>query len=163
MYKTLLYAPFYVRATTLRRKLAKAIDGEIERGCKHFVIGGEIGVFNKLCLQYCRYVRDHYYPLEITLVVPDAKTAMDFDGNGIYLYRDVNVLIYHDDEEKQMVDDCDAFICNVDEDEEVYEDYLNMIKRARAQNKRVLNIFPTPEEENAPPDYNKPYEFGRKY
>lgn len=115
--------------STLRERLKKTIENEINSNCKDFMMGTH-GEFDEMSLSVCRELRRKYPNIHIQVVITslhkikkellyEDKFGKEYDEP----YKDVETMIYDIEEEhfkrqitisnQKMIEECNTAICYV--------------------------------------------------
>lgn len=148
----------------VEEKLNKAIQNEINSGCRYFTMGTH-GEFDKMALSTCRKFRNIYNDIEIVVVLTSLhkiekkilKTYQDEESktqivyNDYYSnYDDVKTTMFYieniyfknqiTESNKKMIDGCDALICYVDTKK--YKSGAKIaMNYAKKNNLQIINLY----------------------
>ena len=146
-----------------KERLVKAIQDEIDDGCRIFAMGTH-GQFDALALWKCKVFREKYSDIEIEViitsyhkvanklvdVITDEYGEKEFIYDKNINYTDVKTKMYEIEDihpkrqitesNKQMIDECDTLICYVDP-----KSYKSGAKTAmdyaKRKGKKIINTY----------------------
>lgn len=143
---------------SLENRLFCAVECEIKRGCKTFVMGTH-GDFDKLALGVCRKLRKIYGDIKIEVVITSLAQVKptilshdaEFGDEFFKPYEDVETVMFDienthfkkkiTESNRQMLDSCDTLICYVDTAYKYASGAKTAYTHAKKKGLTVVNLF----------------------
>ena len=133
----------------IKARLQKAIEEQIENGCKTFTMGTH-GKFDRLALAVCRDLRNDGADIIIQVVITSLHKIEKEYPWGYAPYYDVETIMYDIEEahykqqitlsNRQMLDTCDTLICYVD-DKAYRSGAKTAMRYAKRKNLKIINLY----------------------
>ena len=135
-----------IYAKDIDKRLKIAIENEIKKGCKSFIMGTH-GEFDRFALSVCKRLQKNCKELEIVVAI----TSLTYlQNNRDDIYNNVDTIMYDIEEahfkrriilsNRRMIDECDTLICYVNT-----SNYRSGAKRAlrhaERQGLKIINLY----------------------
>ena len=147
--KTAFIGHRQIFAKDIDERLLKAIEAEIQNGCRSFTMGTH-GQFDTLSLWVCRQLRNRYSDLKIEVVLTSLHAIEKNEEWDCIPYSDVKTVMYEIEDthfkrqitlsNKLMIDACDSLICNVDE-KAYHSGAKTAFNYAKKRGLKIINLW----------------------
>ena len=153
MHKTAFIGHRIIHNKHLFEKLIRAIQNQIDYGCRFFTMGSH-GDYDNLALLACRNAKKQYPDLQIEVVITSLNAISNKDSNG-NMYSDVSTIMFDIENayykqkitlsNRKMIDSSDTLICYVDE-----KSYMSGAKTtllyAKKKGLNIINLYDEEDE-----------------